>query len=82
MTRVTAGRPIATAIAASCLCLVGGSVNAQQGAADLAPRLLRQADVAAAVALADTLEPWVLERQVALCEVPAPPFKEQARGEA
>lgn len=25
---------------------------------------------------------WTVEKQVALCEIPAPPFKEQARGEA
>ena len=25
---------------------------------------------------------WTLQQQVALCEIPAPPFKEQARGEA
>ena len=31
--------------------------------------------------MADTLEPWVLEQQVALCEVPAPPFAEKARAE-
>ncbi|BCS33716.1 peptidase M20 [Luteitalea sp. TBR-22] len=60
---------------------LGSGAQAQQGAATLATRLLGQADVAAAVAAADTLEPWVIDQQVALCEVPAPPFKEQARAE-
>ncbi len=27
-------------------------------------------------------EPWVIEQQVALCEIPAPPFNESARAEA
>ena len=54
---------------------------AQQGAADIGPRLLAVPAVAGAVRLAETLEPWVIEQQVALCQVPAPPFKEQARGE-
>ena len=60
---------------------VGGTAAAQQGAADIGPRLLQAPPVAAAVRLADSLEPWVLEQQVALCEVPAPPFAEKARAE-
>ena len=43
--------------------------------------MLQQPTVAAAVRLADGLEPWVLDQQVALCEVPAPPFAEKARAE-
>ncbi|MGV3517911.1 MAG: hypothetical protein ACO1TH_12495, partial [Luteitalea sp.] len=59
-----------------------GTASAQQGAADIGARLLQAPPVAAAVRLADSLEPWVLEQQVALCEVPAPPFAEGARAEA
>jgi tripeptide aminopeptidase len=54
----------------------------QQGAADLGARLLQKPAVAAAVAAADALEPWVLDQQVALCQVEAPPFKEQVRADA
>ncbi len=42
---------------------------------------MQQPAAAAAVRMADALEPWVLEQQVALCEVPAPPFAEKARAE-
>lgn len=67
---------------ALCLLLsVGVAARAQQGAAGLAQRLLSQKAVAAAVAAADGLEPWVVAQQVALCEVPAPPYKEQARAQ-
>jgi acetylornithine deacetylase/succinyl-diaminopimelate desuccinylase-like protein len=45
-------------------------------------RLMTRPDVRA---LLDTIKAgnaWTLQQQVALCEIPAPPFKEQARGEA
>ncbi len=44
--------------------------------------LLKDAAVSAAMAAVKTNEPWVLEEQVRLCEIPAPPFKETARGKA
>lgn len=59
-----------------------GPAHAQRQAAGLGTRLLENPAVAAAVRAADALEPWVVEQQIALCEVEAPPFKEQARGEA
>lgn len=62
--------------------LAGTPTLAQQHAADLGARLLKAPAVAAAVAAADRLEPWVQQQQVALCEIAAPPFKEQARGQA
>lgn len=42
----------------------------------------RKAPVAAALAAVQRDNAWTLERQVALCEIPAPPFKEQRRAEA
>ena len=80
--RVTARRPAVRHFWLCCSGLLVGSVaNAQQGSADIADRLLQQAAPAAAVRMADGLEPWILEQQVALCEVPAPPFAEKARAE-
>lgn len=34
-----------------------------------------------ALTQAQQLKDWTLEQQVSICEIPAPPFKEQARGE-
>jgi len=51
------------------------AIAAQQPAADT-PALAR------ALALLQTDNAWTLQKQVALCEIPAPPFKEQARGVA
>jgi acetylornithine deacetylase/succinyl-diaminopimelate desuccinylase-like protein len=42
---------------------------------------MADAAVSRALALVPTLEPWVLEQQAAVCEVPAPPFAEQRRAE-
>lgn len=71
-----------------CLLAVGSLVGAatlaaaQQQPDDIATRLLASPAPKAAAALADSLEPWVQEQQIALCEIPAPPFKEEARGQA
>ncbi|HTV03255.1 MAG TPA: M20/M25/M40 family metallo-hydrolase [Luteitalea sp.] len=54
----------------------------QQDAATIGERLAKRADVARAIGLAPTLETWVVDQQIALCQIPAPPFKEQARGVA
>jgi tripeptide aminopeptidase len=40
-----------------------------------------QPAVRAALATLERENAWTLDQQVALCEIPAPPFKEQARGE-
>ncbi len=61
------------------LCLVGGVARGQEAASELGARLLGRPDIAAALAKAPALESWVLERQIALCQVPAPPFNEGAR---
>ncbi|AMY10621.1 Succinyl-diaminopimelate desuccinylase [Luteitalea pratensis] len=80
--QVTVRRPILRCVWLCCTCLLVGSAGyAQQGSADIGARLMQQPAAAAAVRMADALEPWVLEQQVALCEVPAPPFTEKARAE-
>lgn len=60
----------------------GSSPAAQERATDVGPLLLKDAAIVAAVAAAKKNEPWALEEQVRLCEIPAPPFKETARGKA
>ena len=49
---------------------------------DAACRLFARADVVAAVDALKAREPAILDDQVALSEIPAPPFKEAARAEA
>jgi acetylornithine deacetylase/succinyl-diaminopimelate desuccinylase-like protein len=55
---------------------------AQQDPANLGSRLLQDATVTAALEAAQRNEPQILEDQIRFCEIPAPSFKEQARGEA
>ncbi len=47
-----------------------------------AQNLIAAPDVAAALERVKELEPWVIDQQISLCEVEAPPFKEQKRAEA
>jgi acetylornithine deacetylase/succinyl-diaminopimelate desuccinylase-like protein len=54
---------------------------AQDDAATLGDRLLREATVKAAVEAIRADEPQTIEDQVRICEVEAPPFKETNRGE-
>ena len=49
---------------------------------DAARRLFARADVVAAVEALKAREPAILDDQVALAEIPAPPFKEATRAEA
>src|SRR5690348_7911231 len=61
--------------------LMLASVSPSLGAQDVT----RVAQRPAVRALLDSIKAnneWTLQQQVALCEIPAPPFKEQARGEA
>lgn len=53
--------------------------NAQSPATSIGALLLDDPAVKAAVMSIQRAEPQVLEEQVRLCEIPAPPFKEQAR---
>jgi acetylornithine deacetylase/succinyl-diaminopimelate desuccinylase-like protein len=45
-------------------------------------RLLREPPIAAAIEAVKRNEPQIIEEQVRLCEIPAPPFKETVRGAA
>jgi acetylornithine deacetylase/succinyl-diaminopimelate desuccinylase-like protein len=47
-----------------------------------AARLAARPDVRAALDGIRARNDWTIDQQVALCEIPAPPFKETARGEA
>src|SRR5918992_4057287 len=49
---------------------------------DIGARLMREAAVKAAVQAARDDEVQTIADQVRLCEIPAPPFKETARGKA
>jgi tripeptide aminopeptidase len=66
----------------SCILVTGASSTAQERASEVGPLLLKDASVSAAVSAVKKNEPWVLEEQVRLCEIAAPPFKETARGKA
>ncbi|MCC6163705.1 MAG: M20/M25/M40 family metallo-hydrolase [Acidobacteria bacterium] len=76
---MTVRRQIAILAVGLGLC-VATAASAQQGASDIGSRLMQVPAVAAATQAADRLEPWVVEQQIALCEVEAPPFREEARG--
>lgn len=62
--------------------LLASAAAAQQNAADLGGTLLKQPAVQAALEAAKKNEPQMIEEQIRLCEIPAPSFKETARGEA
>src|SRR5262245_14120398 len=55
---------------------------AQQNAADVGAKLLRDASVQAALQAARQNEPQVVDEQARICEIAAPPFKEEKRGAA
>ena len=63
------------------LASLGRDARAQNGADTLGQTLMADAAVKAALASIKANEPQLLDDQVRLCEVPAPPFKEQKRGE-
>jgi acetylornithine deacetylase/succinyl-diaminopimelate desuccinylase-like protein len=60
--------------------LCGAGVSAQERP-DAVADLLKDPTIKAAVEAARDLEPQVVEDQIRFCQVPAPPFKETARGE-
>ena len=72
-------------VATVCAVVVAGGgqarLAAQEEASTLGERLLKRSDVERALAAAKHGEPDVLSVQVRLCEIPAPPFGERARGE-
>jgi tripeptide aminopeptidase len=69
-----------TAVAGTVLIVAWGAAPAQDGAA-LTAELLRNSAVKSALAAAKNGEPQTIEDQIRFCEIPAPPFKEAARGE-
>lgn len=60
---------------------LGALAAAQESADTLGTRLLQDATVRAAMDAAKAWEPQLLEEQARICEIPAPPFKEQKRAE-
>jgi acetylornithine deacetylase/succinyl-diaminopimelate desuccinylase-like protein len=69
------------AIAAACAAWTVAAA-AQERAAEIGALLLKDATVVAAIEAAKKNEPWVLEEQARLCQIPAPPFKETERAKA
>ena len=65
------------------LCVFGAvpPAGAQQRASELGPSLLRMPAVHAAIDAARAMEPQLIEDQIRLCEVEAPPFQEARRGQ-
>ena len=63
------------------LVMLAAPARAQEGP-DIGARLMQDAAVKAAVQAARDDEAQTIEDQVRLCEIPAPPFKETARGKA
>jgi acetylornithine deacetylase/succinyl-diaminopimelate desuccinylase-like protein len=61
------------------LALLALALPVSAGAQDL-PRLAARPDVAPLLDSLRARNDWTLGQQVALCEIPAPPFKETARG--
>jgi acetylornithine deacetylase/succinyl-diaminopimelate desuccinylase-like protein len=57
------------------------TAGAQQESAKIGPKLMADAAVMAALATIRSAEPETIEDQVRLCQVEAPPFKEQKRAE-
>ncbi|HEX6975144.1 MAG TPA: M20/M25/M40 family metallo-hydrolase, partial [Vicinamibacterales bacterium] len=58
------------------------AVRAQEGAAGIGARLMQEPAVKSAIDRVKRNEEQVIDDQLRLCEIPAPPFMEQARGEA
>ena len=71
-----------TAAAGTVLIFAWTSVARAQDGPGSAAELLRNAAVKGALAAVKTNEPQTIEDQIRFCEIPAPPFKEAARGEA
>jgi acetylornithine deacetylase/succinyl-diaminopimelate desuccinylase-like protein len=73
--------------AASSVCLAAAAILAFNGRLEAQVRssapddLLQELSVKAAIAASKTGEPQTIDDQVRICEVPAPSFKERARGE-
>ena len=62
--------------------MVGAVALAAPLRAQSVARIANQPDVRALLDSIKANNDWTLQQQVSLCEIPAPPFKEQARGQA
>jgi acetylornithine deacetylase/succinyl-diaminopimelate desuccinylase-like protein len=60
--------------------LLGADAASARQTSSIGEQLLKEPAVEAALAAVQRDEARVLEEQVQVCEIPAPPFKEQARG--
>jgi acetylornithine deacetylase/succinyl-diaminopimelate desuccinylase-like protein len=69
-------------LALSAPLLVASPAFAQEAATTIGDRLLQDAAVKGAIERVRRDEPALIEEQVRLCEIPAPPFKETARAQA
>ena len=69
------------ALATIAIILISGAAYAQQDAANVGARLLKDAAIKAAVEGLRASEPQTIEDQIRLCEVEAPPFKETKRAQ-
>lgn len=77
------GRNLGVGVIVAALAAVGaGGVEAQERASALGPELLRLPAVSSAIESAKATEAQLIEEQIRLCEIPAPPFKEQQRAAA
>jgi acetylornithine deacetylase/succinyl-diaminopimelate desuccinylase-like protein len=74
-------RQIVPAVAMALVTAVAVPAAAQQGAPEIGARLMRDPGVRRALDIVRAQEPRLLEDQVRICEVPAPPFAEAARAE-
>ena len=72
------GLALAMSAAPAAFAQAGAARPAQ---ADGYAALVQSRDVAAALARVKELEAWVIDQQISLCEIEAPPFKEQKRAE-
>lgn len=63
-----------------CACLLSAVPASGQEARDIGERLMAEAAVQAALAAVERNAPGILEEQIRLCEIPAPPFGEVRRG--
>ena len=70
---------IASVTAQALFCL---TLQAQEQASDIGQRFLATPTIQAALDAARRLEPAIIENQITLCEIPAPPFGEAARAQA
>src|SRR5438132_1194765 len=69
------------AIVAFCVLASVPCVSAQQRASELGPSLLQNPVVRTAIDTARAIEPQLIEDQIRLCEVEAPPFQEGRRAQ-